>query len=88
MTLDVWYKSDIQNALRAAEAAANATACAAGLRQVQGTVQLTPFMIGFLIGYRAALATIALTFGLNVSTAYLDTTIKTLLEGGSHEPKD
>ena len=57
MGLQVYYPTDIRNALLAAEQAANATARAAG-------VQDDPFSAGFLTGYRAALATLALAFGL------------------------
>lgn len=53
MALDVWYKSDIQNALSAAEQASRAALKASG-------AQNDPYVIG----YRAALATLALAFGL------------------------
>jgi hypothetical protein len=57
MGLNVYYPQDIRNALLAAEQAVNATADAAG-------DQDDPFTAGFLAGYRAALATVALAFGL------------------------
>lgn len=57
MALDVWYKSDIQNALSAAEQASGAALTAAGNRN-------DPFVAGYRAGYRAALATMALAFGL------------------------
>ena len=57
MALEVWYAEDILNALRAAEQAANAAAAATG-RQDEA------FAAGFLTGYRAALTTLALAFGL------------------------
>ena len=57
MALDVWYKSDIQNALSAAEQASGAALTAAG----NGN---DPFVAGYRAGYRAALATVALAFGL------------------------
>ena len=57
MGLEVYYPTDIRNALLAAEQAANATAKATGNQD-------DPFSAGFLAGYRAALTTLALAFGL------------------------
>jgi hypothetical protein len=57
VALDVWFKLDIQNALRAAEQASGAALRVAGDEQ-------DPYVAGFQAGYRAALATIALAFGL------------------------
>lgn len=57
MGLEVYYSADIRNALLAAEQAVNATADAAGIKD-------DPFTAGFLTGYRAALTTMALAFGL------------------------
>ena len=57
MGLEVYYAADIRNALLAAEQAVGATAEAAGERD-------EPFTAGFLTGYRAALTTLALAFGL------------------------
>jgi hypothetical protein len=67
MGLEVFYPSDIRNALLAAEQAVNATADATGNED-------DPFTAGFLTGYpwsfgprtkgRAALTTLALAFGL------------------------
>jgi hypothetical protein len=57
--LEVYYPGDIRNALLAAEQAVGATAEAAGGRD-------EPFTAGFLAGYRAALTTLALAFGLTV----------------------
>jgi len=57
MALDVWYRSDIQNALSAAEQASEAALRAAGNAG-------DPFVVGYASGYRAALATLALAFGL------------------------
>lgn len=57
MSLNVYYPTDIRNALLAAEQAVNATTDAAGAHD-------DPFTAGFLTGYRAALTTIALAFGL------------------------
>jgi len=55
--LNVYYPADVRNALLAAEQAVNATAEAAGDPE-------DPFTAGFLAGYRAALTTLALAFGL------------------------
>jgi len=55
--LNVYYPNDVRNALLAAEQAVNAATDAAG-------DQDDPFTAGFLAGYRAALTTIALAFGL------------------------
>jgi branched-subunit amino acid permease len=55
--LEVYYPTDILNALLAAEQAANATAKAIGNQD-------DPFSAGFLTGYRAALTTLAVAFGL------------------------
>jgi hypothetical protein len=57
MALDVWYKSDIQNALRAADQASGAT-----LKAVSNADE--PYVLGYQTGYRAALTTLALAFGL------------------------
>jgi len=57
MGLEVYYPADVRNALLAAEQSVSATA------QVAGS-QDDPFAAGFLTGYRAALTTIALAFGL------------------------
>ena len=58
MGLEVYYPTDIRNALLAAEQAANATATATGDTD-------DPFAAGYLAGYRAALTTLALAFGLD-----------------------
>lgn len=57
MGLNVYYPADVRNALLAAEQAVNATTDAAGSHD-------DPYTAGFLAGYRAALTTIALAFGL------------------------
>jgi hypothetical protein len=57
MGLAVFYPENIANALLAAEQAANATAKATG-------DQNDPFSAGYLTGYRAALTTLAVAFGL------------------------
>jgi hypothetical protein len=57
MALEVYYPQDILNALLAAEQASNAALMAAG-------GEGNKFAQGYQAGYRAALATIALAFGL------------------------
>ena len=57
MGLEVYYPQDIRNALVAAEQASNATMTAASREDDN-------FTQGFQSGYRAALTTIALAFGL------------------------
>jgi hypothetical protein len=57
MTLEVWYKADIQNALWAAEHAGTATLKAAG----SGS---DVYAAGYWMGYHAALTTLALAFGV------------------------
>lgn len=59
MALEVYYPQDIRNALLAAEQAVNATADA-----TTGDQEGDSFTAGFLTGYRAALTTLALAFGL------------------------
>lgn len=65
MGLEVYYPTDIRNALLAAEQAANATAKAVRPAH-DGAIgnQDDPFSAGFLAGYWAALTTLALAFGL------------------------
>ena len=64
MGLEVYYPTDIRNALLAAEQAANATAKAIGPTSGGAGNQDDPFSAGFLTGYRAALTTLAVAFGL------------------------
>ena len=75
MALDVYYPSDIRNALLAVEQVINVTANAFGQpdnadnSQSADASQSTDasqsaFTSGFLTGYRAALTTMALLFGL------------------------
>lgn len=65
MGLEVYYPTDIRNALLAAEQAANATAKAVRPAHDGATGnQDDPFSAGFLTGYRAALTTLAVAFGL------------------------
>lgn len=61
MGLDIFFAEDIRNALLAANEASTATAraCAAG-----GQVGDLPLLRAYLEGYRAALTTVALAFGL------------------------
>ena len=61
MALDVWYQSDIQNALSAAEHAGGAALGAASNDR-------DPFVAGYEAGYRSALVTVALAFGLVPTT--------------------
>jgi len=55
MGLDIWFSEDIRNALLAADEASSSTAayCPDG-----------PTLRAYLEGYRAALTTVALAFGL------------------------
>lgn len=62
MALDLWFKLDIQNALRAAEQASGAALQAAGNEH-------DPYAAGFQTGYRAALTTVALAFDLMLAGA-------------------
>jgi branched-subunit amino acid permease len=66
MGLEVYYPTDIRNALLAAEQAANATATAVRPAHDGATTgnQDDPFSAGFLTGYQAALTTLAVAFGL------------------------
>ncbi len=57
MGLSVYYPQDIRNALLAAEQSASAALRAIGAED-------DPFANGYRAGYRAALVTIALAFGL------------------------
>ena len=57
MGLEIFYPADIRNALLAAEQAANVTVKATGNTD-------DVFASGYLAGYRAALTTVALAFGL------------------------
>jgi hypothetical protein len=57
MSLEVYYQQDIRNALLAAEQASNAALLAASREDDK-------FAQGFQSGFRAALGTMALAFGL------------------------
>ena len=57
MGLEVYYPQDIRNVLLAAEQASNAALMATGTDDDK-------FTLGYQAGHRAALATIALAFGL------------------------
>lgn len=63
MGLEVYYPQDIRNALLAAEQASNAAMMALGGEDAADPAQLA-FTRGYGAGYRAALVTIALAFGL------------------------
>ena len=57
MGLEVYYPTDIRNALLSAEQNVNATAKALGNTD-------DPFAAGYLTGYRVAITTLAMAFGL------------------------
>ena len=61
MGLDIWFREDITNALRAADVASSTTIAAVEDSDVQGDVR---YLRAYREGWRAALATIALAFGL------------------------
>jgi len=58
MGLDIWFTENLMDALLAAEEACSSTARASGMEDCPG-------MQSYLAGYRAALSTIALAFGLS-----------------------
>jgi len=60
--LEVYYPTDLRNALLAAEHAVKVTANASNTKD-------DPFTTGFLAGYQAALTTLALAFGLSACTS-------------------
>ena len=74
MGLDIWFAEDIRNALLAANEASAATArvCAAAggyggveaSRRLASTEPYPSLLRAYLEGYRAALATVALAFGI------------------------
>lgn len=57
MGLDIWFREDIENALLAANESCRLTAESVGVGD--------PLDRAYLKGYRAALSTIALAFGLS-----------------------
>lgn len=65
MSLNIFFAEDIRNALLAANEAGTSTAraCAA-----VGQVADLPLLRAYLEGYRAALVTVALAFGLDPDT--------------------
>jgi hypothetical protein len=63
MGLEVYYPQDIRNALLAAEQSNNAAMMALGGEDDADSAQ-SAFTRGYGAGYRAALVTIALAFGL------------------------
>lgn len=69
MGLEVYYPTDVRNALLAAEQAVNAMADAAAVGAGEDNVDApqSAFTAGFLTGYRAALTTLALAFGLGLN---------------------
>jgi hypothetical protein len=74
MALKVWYESDIRNALRAAElanAAALKAALCPGALGPRADREDDPYVTGYQVGYRSALTTLALAFGLPVTPCVL-----------------
>ncbi|MFZ5918365.1 MAG: hypothetical protein ACOYZ7_15600 [Chloroflexota bacterium] len=67
MALEVWYKTDIQNALSAAEQASEAAMRVANREN-------DPFLSGYQVGFRSALVTLALAFGLAPASLQRDMT--------------
>ena len=59
MSLDLWFREDIENALRAAEAASAATVAVLGKTGNPEVVR------AYRQGYRAALAVVAQAFGIS-----------------------
>ena len=66
MSLDIYFKDDVASALLAADRASGSTAAA--LRGVTGDVD---YLRAYRQGYRAALATIAVAFGLTAQATDL-----------------
>ena len=64
MGLEVYYPTDIRNALLAAEQASSTALMAANGQAPLRVGQNNEFAEGYREGYRAALTTIALAFGL------------------------
>lgn len=68
MGLDIWFTEDIRNALRAANEASAATAAViaevVGEAQSPSTEWLAVSLRAYRQGYMAALATVALAFGI------------------------
>ncbi len=75
MSLDIWFREDVQNALMAADEASATTAAA--LRAVTSDPQ---YLRAYRQGYRAALATIAVAFGLGHAAGNLRRTPDETLE--------
>lgn len=95
MGLDVWFAEDIRNALLAANEASAATArvCAAlgGCGRDESSTRLC--LRAYREGYRAALATVALAFGIAPQTVTLrspdsvqDTALQAEAHPGIHQP--
>jgi len=73
MGLDIWFREDITNALKAAEQASATTMAAmeyalgnsSAVNSVEGPVMSDPrYLRAYREGWRAALVTVALAFGL------------------------
>ena len=65
MGLDIFFAEDIRNALLAADEASSSTARVCAAVGGDGRVGDLPLLRGYLEGYRAALSTVALAFGLS-----------------------
>ena len=64
MGLDIWFREDITNALKAAEQASSTTAAA-----IESVVSDPSYLRAYRQGYKAALITIAMSFGIAGSEA-------------------
>lgn len=81
MGLDIYFKEDIRNALLAADEASTSTA-----RACYPGPDRSVYLNAFLEGYRAALTTVALAFGL--SPQILSQYQPALLDAGGGEGQD
>ena len=71
MGLDIWFAEDIRNALLAANEASAATAAIIAEQDLSGP-QAIMILRAYHKGYRAALVTVALAFGLPPQTIYVE----------------
>jgi hypothetical protein len=67
MGLDIFFLEDIRNALLAADEASSSTARVCAAVGGDGRADDSPLLWAYLEGYRAALTTVALAFGLSPS---------------------
>jgi hypothetical protein len=65
MSLDLFFAKDIRNALMAADEASSSTARVCAAVDGDGRGNNSPLLRAYLEGYRAALSTVALAFGLS-----------------------